>query len=673
MFRNKAQDLYFQLDFSVHLNFEIDSRMEYSNMFHFIIVEGIQESWVKSQEITITEGFEKLRQKKYNPKTRPTVELADYYEVGDDNLIRDGYCILAPGAKIAVNEIWLYGVLSTISKKRDRKAPKAKEKAGFEILKRLIDGFYEPWDLAIDGGTKVFHDSKIFRALRSYAEHKLEMDQITFNRGWLEKMSSAKKTVKRLNKLASESENQTRVALEAIYFKVNYYKIQESQDHDNYLKSLINKFSSDSSLSQHQFQELAIDLTANKLPGNYSLHCDNQSPGTSCNRNQSTQCLGYDDVFNLYAKNGKMNETALVKAVPALLYYTQEKICMQPDTVIYHKHHKKPSSSQAWGYGIGFVSSIVLISNIGAFLGPCMKTQLFKRILMFCVALAVGTLAATGLLVLTPEALGLTGIDSPIPDYNWKMTTVLGGIYFVFICERLLKMILKGRKRKGEEEEVKLNIQDELKNGTDFEHSHVDPEDIDNSSGGVATVAWILLLGDSIHNFVDGLSIGAAFTENVFTGVSVSLAVICEELPHELGDIAILLHSGLTMKKALFYNFLAAVVCYVGLIVGIVVGENTDANRWIFAFAGGLFIYIALVDMIPEMNEQAATSRKNQSESTFQIFLYQNTGLLLGVKSHLFEVARMHKKLNRTNWIFSNCNQIPLKTRYFQKLTRGQY
>ncbi|XP_076114831.1 metal cation symporter ZIP14-like [Mytilus galloprovincialis] len=402
----------------------------------------------------------------------------------------------------------------------------------------------------------------------------------------------------------------------------------ESHIHDNYFESLINKFSSDGSLSQLQFQELAIDLTANKLPGNYSSDCDHQSPGTSCNRNQSIQCLGYDDIFNTYAKNGKVDETALVKAVPALLYYTQEDICMKPDTAIYHRHHKKPSSSQAWGYGIGFVSLIVVISNIGAFLGPCMKTQLFKRILMFCVALAVGTLGATGLLVLTPEALGLTGIDSPVPDYNWKMTTVLGGIYFVFVCERLLKMILKGKKRKDEEEEVKLNEQGKIKNETD--HSHFDPEDMDTSDGGVKTVAWILLLGDSIHNFVDGLAIGAAFTENVFTGVSVSLAVICEELPHELGDIAILLHSGLTMKKALFYNFLAAIVCYGGLIVGIVVGENTDANRWIFAFAGGLFIYIALVDMIPEMNEQAVTSRKNQTESTLQIFLYQNTGLLLG-------------------------------------------
>lgn len=54
---------------------------------------------------------------------------------------------------------------------------------------------------------------------------------------------------------------------------------------------------------------------------------------------------------------------------------------------------------------------------------------------------------------------------------------------------------------------------------------------------GIASVAWILLVGDAIHNFVDGLSIGTAFTENVFTGISVSLAVICEELPHELGTL----------------------------------------------------------------------------------------------------------------------------------------
>lgn len=63
----------------------------------------------------------------------------------------------------------------------------------------------------------------------------------------------------------------------------------------------------------------------------------------------------------------------------------------------------------AWAYGIGFVTLVVFISNIGVFLGPCMKTKAFKRILMFCVALAVGTLAATGFMVLIPEVLVLLG------------------------------------------------------------------------------------------------------------------------------------------------------------------------------------------------------------------------------------------------------------------------
>lgn len=65
-----------------------------------------------------------------------------------------------------------------------------------------------------------------------------------------------------------------------------------------------------------------------------------------------------------------------------------------------------------------------------------------------------------------------------------------------------------------------------------------------------------------------------------------------------IGDIAILLHAGLSMKRALFYNFIAAVICYIGLVIGIIVGEATSANQWIFGLAGGIFVYIALADMV---------------------------------------------------------------------------
>ena len=69
------------------------------------------------------------------------------------------------------------------------------------------------------------------------------------------------------------------------------------------------------------------------------------------------------------------------------------------------------------------------------------------------------------------------------------------------------------------------------------------------------------------------------------------------------GDFAILINSGMTVKKALLYNFLSACMCYLGLIVGILLGENTSAHDWVFAIAGGMFLYISLVDMVSQIKE----------------------------------------------------------------------
>merc|ERR1712098_107973 len=134
---------------------------------------------------------------------------------------------------------------------------------------------------------------------------------------------------------------------------------------------------------------------------------------------------------------------------------------------------------------------------------------------------------------------------------------------------------------------------------------------IEAGQGGskIATVAWMIIFGDGIHNFIDGLSIGAAFSESILTGISVSLAVLAEEFPHELGDFVVLLNAGMTMKQAMMYNFLSACTCYLGLVLGILLGE-LDANRYIFALAGGMFLYISLVDMVPEMNESVETASK---------------------------------------------------------------
>ncbi|XP_022240468.1 zinc transporter ZIP14-like [Limulus polyphemus] len=141
----------------------------------------------------------------------------------------------------------------------------------------------------------------------------------------------------------------------------------------------------------------------------------------------------------------------------------------------------------------------------------------------------------------------------------------------------------------------------------------------------------MIIFGDGLHNFIDGLSIGAAFTSSILSGISISLAVFCEELPHELGDFAVLLSAGMTIREAVIYNFLSACTCYVGLVVGILLGDFTEGTPHIFALAGGMFLYISLVDMMGELNEAMEKVEKDGVKASLKIFLFQNIGILIGV------------------------------------------
>ncbi|XP_056913243.1 zinc transporter ZIP6 [Takifugu flavidus] len=145
---------------------------------------------------------------------------------------------------------------------------------------------------------------------------------------------------------------------------------------------------------------------------------------------------------------------------------------------------------------------------------------------------------------------------------------------------------------------------------------------------GIATLAWMVIMGDGLHNFSDGLAIGAAFTEGLSSGLSTSVAVFCHELPHELGDFAVLLKAGMTVRQAILYNALSAMMAYLGLVTGILIGHYAEnISMWIFALTAGLFMYVALVDMMPEMLHNDAG---DQGFSHCGFFLLQNTGILLG-------------------------------------------
>ncbi|KAM5280149.1 zinc transporter ZIP10 [Ctenodactylus gundi] len=147
---------------------------------------------------------------------------------------------------------------------------------------------------------------------------------------------------------------------------------------------------------------------------------------------------------------------------------------------------------------------------------------------------------------------------------------------------------------------------------------------------GIANIAWMVIMGDGIHNFSDGLAIGAAFSAGLTGGISTSIAVFCHELPHELGDFAVLLKAGMTVKQAIVYNLLSAMMAYVGMLIGTAVGQYANnITLWIFAITAGMFLYVALVDMLPEMLHGDGDSEEHGFCPVGQ-FILQNLGLLFG-------------------------------------------
>lgn len=322
-----------------------------------------------------------------------------------------------------------------------------------------------------------------------------------------------------------------------------------------------------------------------------------------------------------------------------------------------------PVDYSVWGYGFLAVTIINLASLLGLLLLPFTKKSYFPKVLTYFIGLAIGTLFSNAVLQLIPEALGF---DPKADNYVAKAVGIFGGFYALFFVEKVLKIALRMDHEHGHSHfsPVTHPPENSLQNGditgkkdsiiltsintiaTDKSSPAVDFSQTNTTSSqdgqatevmchwlrgrritDIKTVAWMVTLSDGLHNFIDGLAIGASFTVSVLTGFSTSTAIVCEEFPHELGDFVILLNAGMSVPQAIFFNMLSAVSCYIGLVFGILLGSSFAPNV-IFAIAGGMFLYIALADMFPEMDNIAREQTRTSSKIIF--FLIQNAGLLSG-------------------------------------------
>lgn len=122
---------------------------------------------------------------------------------------------------------------------------------------------------------------------------------------------------------------------------------------------------------------------------------------------------------------------------------------------------------------------------------------------------------------------------------------------------------------------------------------------------GLKPRALIILFGDGLHNLVDGIAIGASFMISLKLGFITTIAVVCHELPHEIGDLAVLIDSGLSMVTALILNLLSALTAYIGLFIAIVLGKDEEIETILLAITAGMFLYVAWVDMLSHLKHDA--------------------------------------------------------------------
>ena len=235
-------------------------------------------------------------------------------------------------------------------------------------------------------------------------------------------------------------------------------------------------------------------------------------------------------------------------------------------------------------YAFTSVLIVSLISLVGVFT-LSLKEQFLRKYISIFISLAVGSLLGDAFIHLIPEAL-----ESPLNSSLTSLLIIFGIIIF-FILEKFL-------------------------------HWHHHGED----ESDVHPVGNLVLFSDGVHNLIDGIIIGVSFIASIPVGIATTIAVILHEIPQEIGDFTVLLHSGYSRKRALQLNFFSALTAILGVAIALIIKEvGNGFVLWILPIAAGGFIYIAVADLIPELHKT-----KNIKHSILQI-----TAVVIGVLAML--------------------------------------
>jgi zinc and cadmium transporter len=241
-----------------------------------------------------------------------------------------------------------------------------------------------------------------------------------------------------------------------------------------------------------------------------------------------------------------------------------------------------------WAISASIVVSLISFVGIISLL---LKENLLNKILLFLISFSAGALIGGAFLHLIPEAVEKSGTSEVY------LFVIVGFILF-FILEKYLY----------------------------WRHCH-------KGKCEIHTFTYLNLVGDGVHNFIDGLIIGTSFVVNISFGITTTFAIIMHEIPQELGDFGVLVYGGLNKNKALFYNFLSALTAVLGTVIGYALANTSGVFlKLLMPIGAGGFIYIASCDLIPELHKQQDSKKATLSMVVF----------ILGVAFMYFAAAIHH-------------------------------
>jgi zinc and cadmium transporter len=224
------------------------------------------------------------------------------------------------------------------------------------------------------------------------------------------------------------------------------------------------------------------------------------------------------------------------------------------------------------------VSATLLGGVLSVLIAAALNEVVLVRLVRNLVSLSTGILLGTALLQVLPEAFESKA------EPHLLFATLLGGLMFFFLLEKA-ELYRHGHHHEGD----------------DPHHHHHHGFDADQAGRG----GWSVLVGDSIHNFCDGVIIAAAFLADVRLGVVTAAAIIAHEIPQEVGDFIVLVNAGFSRAKALLFNALSGLAAVAGGVLGyFVVGPWKELFPFLLVVAASSFIYVAVADLMPQLQRR---------------------------------------------------------------------